>query len=158
MKEVNGQKLRVYTRSADRPAICYSYVLARLSGRVPYACDVNSRTAAKGKPWTLAAVRSDLHFLDLGRPLEEDYRETETAVARYFENGFVVANREVISAAFTPNKNMIPDEAIGLWDAYQQKRLPDWPARYTITINPTYYPATKTLAPSGRVYLYMRKP
>jgi len=53
---------------------------------------------------------------------------------------------------------MIPDEAIGLWDAYQQSRLPDWPDRYAITINPTDYPATSTLAPSGRVYLYVRKP
>jgi len=157
VRQVDGRTVRVYRQVIDRPAIHYGYALAKLSDRGSYACDVSSRTIDTIERWTPDFVRDDVYFVDLGPPLEDDYRERDEVVIRYFRNGFVAVTRHNRRAEFTVHANMIPKGAIGLWDLFERKEVDDWHLKRSLAIEPTHYPATGIDNPGGRVYLYLGK-
>lgn len=131
----------------DRPAIFYGYVMGKLTG-----------VESSSSDWYARGYRSDeLSFLDLGAPATPAFTETETAVVRYFENGFVVATRQAANAKFRPDPAFIERGTVEIEDVYERKKLPVRNRTVTVQIRPAEYPATGSVYPSGRVYLYHRK-
>jgi hypothetical protein len=143
-KELGGEVYPVYTTRINRPAIFYGYALSRLSDRIPSTSEIRSP----------ARVRDGIFFLDLGRPLEDDYRELEDVAVRYFENGFVVVTRGNGVVRFRPDEEMIPEGTSGLWDAYEGVPAWEWELQKAVSIHPDFFPAVDTYRPSGRVYAY----
>jgi hypothetical protein len=146
-KEVEGKAYTVYTARINRPAIFYGYALAKLNNRIPSTSEVRSP----------ALVRDEIFFLDLGQPVEDDYRELEEVVVRYFENGFVLVTRGNGVVRFQPDGEMIPEGTSGLWDTYGGTPVWEWELRRAVDIHPDYFPASNTYPPSGRVYVYRRQ-
>lgn len=143
--ETGGERVPIHTRRTDRPAIFYSYAVSKLVGGCTYASDWYARGYG----------RDDIYFLDLGQPVDARFVETEDAVARFYENGFVLVTRSAGRVVFKPDGKCLPAGIGGLWDAYEGTRVHDWTRHGTVTIFPAYYPATKSYYPSGRVYMYL---
>ncbi len=145
IEQVEGKTVPVFAESTDRPAIFYGYALAKLTNSDSYASD-----------WYAPGYgKDDIYFLDLGKPLEASFLEKESAVVRYFQNGFVVVTRRAERTIFVPEANRLPTGTTRLWDVYEGKQIAAGSGRPQITIAPAYYPATASSYPSGRVYLYL---
>jgi len=145
--EVEGKQTPVYTRRTDRPAIFYGYAISKLVGGCVFASDWYARGYGK----------DDIYFLDLGKPVDARFVETRDAVARYYENGFVVVTRTNGRVHFKPDPKCPPAGITELWDVYEGIRVHDWTWHGTVTVFPAYYPSTRSYYPSGRVYIYLRK-
>jgi hypothetical protein len=154
LRELDGQTVRVFTRKLDRPAIFYGYALAKLSDRDSYSSELSSRTIDTIDRHTPRFVQDDVYFVDLGPPLEDDYRETESVVVRYFRRGFVVVTRHNRRVQFEPDPEMLPEDGAALWDLHERAEVKQWEDDHTVTIEPVLYHATQTFYPSGRVYLF----
>jgi hypothetical protein len=162
----------VFRRVDDKPAIHYSYALAKLYNVDAYASDWASWL---GDSRTFGG--DEVYFSDLGAPLEASYRQAPDTVVRYFENGFVVVTRtnrhdnqvtptngptgSAEALSFTPDPAMIPAAATGLFDVYHGALVADWsptasPSASAVEIKPERYDTTGSYYPSGRVYLYQR--
>lgn len=144
--EIGDSSVPVYEKRTDRPAIFYGYCAAKLHNGNPYASD-----------WYAPGFgRDEIYFLDLGKPVDADFHETDDVVTRYFENGFVVLTRRGEAVRFTPDEQFLPHDARGVFDVYEGVSLNGWPANKIVEINPASYPASKSQYPSGRVYMYVR--
>lgn len=140
--QVEGQRVAVYAKHVDRPAIFYGYALAKLTGIDAFASD-----------WYAPGYgRDDLYFLDLGRPAEETWREQDTHLIRLYEKGFVLVTRTGEPVRFQPEARLLPKDTSYLWDVYEKRPIPN---RRQIVIRPATYPATQSRYPSGRVYLHV---
>ncbi|MFT4587165.1 MAG: hypothetical protein ACI8QF_001257 [Limisphaerales bacterium] len=144
--EVGDSSVPVYAKRTDRPAIFYGYCAAKLHDGNAYASD-----------WYAPGFgQDDIHFLNLGNPVDNSFHEAEATVTRYFENGFVVLTRRGERVRFTPDQRYLPKGINGVFDVYEGARLQAWPSGKTVEISPAWYPASGTRYPSGRVYMYER--
>ncbi|MBM4088065.1 MAG: hypothetical protein FJ276_01355 [Planctomycetes bacterium] len=144
--EVGGRRTPVFSERTDRPSIFYSYVVSKLHNAAAFASD-----------WYCPGHgQDDVYFLDLGEPLDGDYVEHPDAVVRYFKNGFVVLTRRNGRVVFAPDAKYLPEDLQGVWDVYEGIAVHDWPVRRSVTIDPAWYPSTRSHYPSGRVYMFLR--
>lgn len=144
--EIGDSTVPVYRKRTDRPAIFYGYCAAKLHNGNAYASD-----------WYAPGFGEDeIYFLDLGKPVDDEFHENADAVARYFENGFVVLTRRGEPVRFAPDQQYLPKGIKGVFDVYEGARLQAWPDNKTVKISPAWYPASETHYPSGRVYVYER--
>jgi hypothetical protein len=144
--ELDDQQVPVYAKRTDRPAIFYSYAIAKLIGGAVFASD-----------WYAPGFgKDDVYFLDLGEPVDAGYVEHEKVVVRYYENGFIAVTRDSGGVQFEPDARHRPKNAAGLWDVYEGVRVWGWPRRNAVVIHPAHYPATDSYYPSGRVYMYLK--
>lgn len=156
-----------YRAVQDRPAIHYGYALGKLHNVAAYASDWGSWN---GDPSVYS--EDDIHRVDLGDPLEANYREDDFALVRYFQKGFVVVTKNNqhnhMTAPYAgPTGEATPVEVAldsskfaagtsALWDVYNDGVLAGSSATTSlVTIAPDYYRATQSYYPSGRVYLYV---
>lgn len=146
--QVDGRQVPVFTKRTDRPAIFYSYALAKLVNIPSFASD-----------WYAPGYgKDDVYFLDLGKPVDSSFHEHEEVVVRYYEKGFVVATRKNGRVDFQPDAKYLPKGVIGLWDLFEGTRVWNRTGHYRVTIYPAYYPATNSYYPSGRIYVYLLSP
>ena len=146
--EVGGRSVPVFTQRTDRPAIFYGYAISKLVGGYTFASD-----------WYAEGYGQDgVYFLDLGEPLDKRYVETPEAVARYYQNGFVVVTRAAGRVVFQPDPKLLPPTVTDVWDVYEEIRVRDWASQRAVTIDAAYYPSTQSYYPSGRVYMYFQDP
>ena len=107
--EVGGQSVPVFTQRTDRPAIFYGYAISKLVGGYTFASD-----------WYAEGYGQDgVYFLDLGEPIDKRYVETPEAVARYYQNGFVVVTRAAGRVVFQPDPKLLPPTVTDVWDVYE---------------------------------------
>lgn len=138
---VNGESYPVYRKVTDRAAIYYGYVGAKLWGHESYSPSE-----------TIQFAQDEIYFIDLGHALGQSYDERAGVALRYYTNGVVVLNPSTVSQTVDLASPLVPPGISGLHDLYADEVS----LGLTVTVDPTYSPASGRTYPSGRVYLYER--
>lgn len=126
-------------KTVDRQALFYGQALSHLGGASGFTA---------GADVSLAYVKDELFFSDLGEPAGELSRLGRDGALRRYANGFAVAAGGEGSWEIE-----VPSAVRGVRDLYRGVRLPVAKQRVRVTLKSEEYASGKS-RPMGRIYIY----